>query len=286
MKLDLNRVVSRVAKNVGLVHASLMDSVEVTPQIHRVVVAFNTSDATPSQRYLAIANLFNNQAVPVENSFREIASGYKYTTVGFVSTNTESLPYTEEVAASGQYTAVAGTCNVMIDQSDESLWEVTSSGENKYLVRKSQENLSDLVSLASLKNETAKYKNIPVGEIVSKAVKDEYVAYVDPITCTVKYGYVVAEAEDYFMEDEEQPEPEVEVLDSESLDTVQINPELIVESADLNGNDSDNLPATETASSYDSSNTESMKAYYKQLFQHAPEYYRELEAIINRHSAV
>jgi hypothetical protein len=283
MKLDLNRVISRVSKNVGLIHASLMDSVEITPQIHRVVVAFNTNDATPTQRYMAIANLFENNAAPIENSFREIASGYKYTTVGFISTNTESLPYTEEVAASGKYTAVAGTCNVMIDQSDESLWEVTSSGDNKYLVRKSQENLSDLVSLASLKNEVANYKTIPVDQIVSQTFKGEYVSYVDPVTCSIKYGYVVADAEDFVGEDEA---PEVEVLDSESLDTVQLNPELIVESVFMDGDDCDNLPQTETASSYDSSNNESLKAYYKQMFSYAPEYYKKLEMLINQHSAV
>lgn len=279
---NLERVISKVNDKVGLVHASLLDSTEITPEIHRVVISFNTEESSKAQKYQAIAKLFDYNASPIENSFREIASAHKYTLSGFVAVNNQAIPYTEELASSGKYTAIAGTNNVLIDQDDESLWEVTSSGDNKFLVRKSQENLSELVALASLRNENPNYRKIAVEKTIAKTFTNDYVAYVNPETCLVNYGYVLADANDFYGDEE----PEVEVLDADSMETVKVNPELIVESAFLNGDDEDNLPSTETAASYDTNNKESMKAYYKEMFKHAPEYYKKIEQIINEHSPV
>lgn len=293
-KLNMSKVIAKMSNSVGLVHASLVDSVKVTDNIHKVIVSFNTEEATAEQKYLAIANLFDNNASPIEKSFRELSGTYKPTACGFICVNVESKPFTQEMASSGKYQTLAGNC--MIDKEDESLWEVTSSGNNKYLVRKSQEDLSQLVSLASLKNQTAKYQKTVLSSVINKAFVNDYIAYVDKETATVKYGYVLADLEAYqpSVEDDELPDDfnvdgeddTLEVLDSETQEPVNVEPELVVESAFLNGDDELNLPNSETASQYDSTNKSSMKEYYKQLYSHAPEYYAQLEKIIDGHAVV
>lgn len=291
-RFNVTSALNRVAASVGIIQANLTDEKKITDDIYRVVLCFNTSEGTKREKLLAIAKLFNGHAMPIENSFRALPESYQYSMVGYVSKNNEAIEYTEEMASSGRYKTVAA--NILFDESDESLWEVNSSADNssKFLVRTGMEDLSDLVALAKLKNEVQRNRTINLSSIYNDAFVGEYAAYVDPHSCEVKYGYVIASDCVYSddMQDSEiealNNEPEVEILDRESLSPVKVNPELIVQSANFHGEDEDNLPKTETASEYDMGNKESMKAYYKKLYSYAPEYYAEIDKQINEHAEV
>lgn len=284
-KLNLERVVSKLQDKVSLLQASLHSLEQVTPEISRVVVEFTTDIGNHVDRRMAIASLFKNELVAIPNSFREI-SGYRFTATGFVSAKKEEREYTDEVAASGRYKAIAS--NIMMDSEDESLWSVNSSGDSKYLIRHGEEDLSALVALASLEQRSRTGRVISVSSIVTPPIQaGEYVSYVNPMTLEVSHGYslgyetVIATNED----GEEEEFEELQILDKEANDIINIDPHLVVESAVMNGDDKENMPEEILASMDEYSNSkEGMKEYYKKMFEYSPEYYEMMSRIIDGHA--
>ena len=284
-KLNLSKVVADVQTRINLIQASLHSLEQITPEISRVVVDFTTESGNQIDRRLAIAALFDNQLVAVPNSFREI-SGYQFTATGFVTSKKEEREYTDEVASSGRYKVIAK--NVMMDQEDESLWEVNSSGDSKYLIRHGEEDLSGLVALASLEQRTRSGRSINVASIVVPNISaGEFVTYINPKTCELAYGYAVG-YESVTAKDENDEDVEVDelqVFDRESNDIINVDPHLVVESAEMNGDDLENMPEEERASMDEYSNSkEGMKAYYRKMFEYSPAYYQMMEQIIDGHA--
>lgn len=284
-KLNLERVVSKLQEKVNLIQASLHSLEQITPEISRVVVEFTTESGNQIDRRMAIASLFKNELVAIPNSFREI-SGYRFTATGFVSAKKEEREYTDEVASSGRYKVIAN--NVMMDTEDESLWSVNSSGDSKYLIRHGEEDLSDLVALASLEQRTRTGRVINVASIVSPPIQaGEYVSYVNPNTMEVAHGYAVGyETVLATNEDGEEEEfEELQILDKEANDIINIDPHLVVESAVMNGDDKENMPEEVLATMDEYSNSvEGMKEYYKKMFEYNPAYYEMMSQIIDGHA--
>lgn len=278
-KLNMSRVVARMQATTDLVVASIQDYKEITPNLVKVVVAFNTGDADRSQRFHAIAKLLNGHGRPIDGSFRWIPNSSVHAAVGFVAKNVEVRPY--EAAAASNFKALAS--NLLMDTTDESLWEVHAAGDEKYLARHSEESLSELVAMASLKQDNFRHDSPRLTQLASANVQhSEYVAYVNPQTLELAHGYVLAS------ESESDLDGVVEVIDSESEDRVDVNPELIVESAFLNGSDVEYVRSKQVAVTFNPSQWDAaeMKNYYKQVFNWAPEYLREIEKIIDGHAVV
>ena len=278
-KLDMDRVVARMQAATSLVVASIQDYQEITPDLYKVVVAFNTFESDKKERFDALAKLFNGAARPIENSFRVIAGAKSPAVVGFIARNVEVRPY--EAAAATKYRALAS--NLLMDETDDTLWQVHAAGEDKYLARHSEESLGELVSLASLRQEHYRYDLPRLVHIASTDIQtNEYIAYVNPTTLEISHGYVVAALDG-------DSEGTLPVMDSETQERVNINPETVVESAFLNGGDVEHIKRTKQVAvtySPDSWNAAEMKAYYKQVFSYAPEYLKEIEKIIDSHSVV
>jgi len=280
-KLNMDRVVARMQAATSLIVASIQDYKEISPNLCKVVVAFNTNDADNSQRFNALAALFQGHARPVEGSFRWIPNAAVPAAVGFIARNVEIKPYVAAAAAS--FKAMAS--NLLMDETDNSLWEVHTAGEDKYLARHSEESLAELVALASLKNEHHRHDIPALARLATAdAQSNEYVAYVHPQNLELSHGYVMATDS----ASEEGSEDTMQVVDVESQDRVDLNPELVVESAFLNGSDLEYIRSKQIAVTFspDTWNAAEMKAYYRQVFSYAPEYLRELEKIIDSHSVV
>lgn len=278
-KLNMDRVVARMQAATAMVVASIQDYKEISPNLVKVVVAFNTADCERQEKFEALASLFQGHARPVEGSFRWVPNSNAPVAVGFIARNVDIKPY--EAAAAKNFRAMAS--NLLMDETDDSLWEVHTAGNDKYLARHSEESLSELVALASLKNEHFRHDLPRMAQLASaEAQRTEYVAYVHPQKLELSHGYVIA------TESESDMDGTMQVVDVESQDRVDVNPELVVESAFLNGSDTEYVRSKQVAVTFnpDSWNPQEMKAYYKQVFSYAPEYYAELEKIIDGHAVV
>lgn len=189
MRLDINKVSSAMSKRTGSVTTATLEGHKEVGKVSKVVVSFNREPAQHEAR-IAIAGLFNNKASVVPNSFRRIKDVRgRVTMAGFVSLNVLSQPLTKERA--GQMREIAS--NIMMDNVDESVWKVTESASGqKFVSRNIDEDLAELVAMASMKNISS--DRIPVlCSLDTVSVVNKYVAFINPETATLDYGYQVAD---------------------------------------------------------------------------------------------
>lgn len=264
-RLDRASLLARIKDH--SVTANIHDSEMINDKLAKVVCTFNTV-ATRSEMYLAVAHLFKGLAAPIEGSFRTVQTAGLTAMVGFVAANVEVKPYEKAEVAKMKVMA----SNLLMDKDDESLWQVNSSGNEKYLVRQGHEDLSELVVLAKVRQH-----NVPrLDNLVTTSIqKSEYVSYVHPELCEVKFGYVLASDDD-----------KLEVLPRDEDDSEEISTEMVIESAFLKGSDTQVAVEAGANPPANASDKASMKSYYKEMFSYAPEYYSELEKIIDSHSGI
>lgn len=259
-------IVARFKERASLTAVALRSSHEITDGLARVMITVSNPNASATEVCNAINQQLDGKAQAIPGSFRPMP-GYEArgAAVGFISKNTEVRPVGADELAG--YRVLAG--NMFMDEKDDSLWEARESNGSRFLVRKADESLSELVALASVagRNELV---HLPECASLATAVisSGEYVAYADEETASVRFGYVLSSSDD-----------SMEVLDSESKQTVEVNPELVVESVLMAGHD-------EVASVAAPSNPTKadMLEYYSKLYKHAPAFYAQLEKIINEHS--
>ena len=300
------RVADRLAARVPQVAATITDFRMVSPSLAQVVATFNTIDANRGDLTAAVGRALSNGASPIESSWRSLSSYGAPAMVGFVAVNTETRPY-EEASASKM---VALASNMLMDASDETLWQVQADGSGgKMLCKQSTgENLRALMETARVRAPRAP----KLDTILSSVNKGDFVSYVDPVTATVRHGYVLATD----MEIESVPVGGLDV-DTVGVEAIEIMPlpigpdntsdeatgegnriaerlveedapvlvpsTLVVEAAALNGDDVVN---TEVAAPANASNKQSMKDYYKRMYANTPGYFSQLVKIIDSHAGI
>lgn len=265
-RLNMDRVAAKFAEKAHAVTASIHDYQQITPQLVKVVATFSTLDASETQLNTALARLFGGNARPVEGSFRQLRGSSVPAAVGFVCANTIVKEYDSAEVASMKVLA----SNLLMSAEDESLWEVRSSGNAKYLAKQTQDDLSELVALAKVRSvNTPKLSSIAVASVQ----QSEFVAFVDKATLDMRYGFVVKASEDTMT-----------VVDTEG-DEVEVDNETLVESAFLNGDDKEyaekagiELPAQ--------GDKQAMIDYYREVYSYDKDYADMLVSIINQHAAL
>lgn len=299
-KLNLDKVLASVQNKVSIENAHIHDIVQISDNLYHVTAHFNVSDKfTSSQKLrIALANALEHKAVPIRGTFRKIASKHPLAVAGFVSTVPESIEFTDEVASSGRFVAVASAkSNVMLDTQDEQMWEVSAHGDKKYLVRNMEEDLSHLVTLAS--NSQRKIRSSG-SDVISAAIQlpefnlGDVVSYVDQETASVKFGRIVgtitASYEDEDGNEEEMEDLEVIELDGDEKEmaSVQVSPYAVICAAEIDEDEDlelDEDTKAETAALSEKS-TEELKAYYAKLYGQFPKYYAEIEETINENAVM
>lgn len=262
--LDVAKVLSNLEKRMPRVVANVHDHKEITPRLFKVITTFNTMKARHEELLAAISTCLGNLGTPIEGSFRVIASAGMPCAVGFVVANRVVRDYNEQ-AESANYRVMAA--NILMDKADESLWELRQVGNDKYLTRQSEEDLAELIVMAKTRN-----VNVPsLRHIASSPVgNNEFVAYVSAAHEDMRYGYVVAS---------EDQKVTVQPTEGESE---EVHSEQIVESAFMKDADKEIREAVGAAANPSDKST--MEDYYRKMFSYAPEYFRELKAIIDSHS--
>lgn len=272
--IDYAKMKRRVTAKVGQAVAKLYDFEPVTAsvkegkaEVFKVVATFSGFSETPAKKDLfnALASATDCKAAPIENSFRKIPSSNSY--VGFMAKNYEVRVYEPEgmrVLAS----------NLLMDETDNSLWEVRSNDDAKFLVRQQEDDLSDLVALASVKVANRNLE-VPVLSSLSTPVarENEVAAYVDEKTLEVSYGIILAANEE-----------EAQIINMETKEVANVKAEYIIELASFDYKETQKefsavaVPEIETASS--------MEDYWFKVYGQFPEFWAEFKKILEDRAVV
>lgn len=253
-EFNLDRAVARVRLNTVNLHDYRM----VNDEVARVVVSY-TGNPTPAELFHSMSGMFKGLASPVRNSFRKLTES---SAVGFVCSNREVRQY--DAADSTKYRVLAS--NMLMDNDDESLWSLHEGASGAYLTRKGNEDLSELVH-ASMHRRSG---TPMLSSVLSAVVADrEFVAFVNPVTASMDYGYVV-----------DRGDESLAVLSVESKEVAKVDPQLVVHSAALMGSDEEVYGHRLVAAA----DKQSMVDYYTKAYGHAPEYLAKLIDLINQHA--
>lgn len=258
--------IDRIASKLSSFRFSVNDYQIVSPTLAKVVLNMSGNPDSPITIRTAIAKLFKNQASAVENSFRwATRQGDIKTAVGFVKANVDVREF-EEAEASGKYRVMSA--NLLMDNDDRSLWEVREGAQTKYLARQGNEDLTELVHLA-----TARVTGSPrLMQIASgvPATKD-FLAFVDTETEEVRYGFAVSAAVD----------SKVTVVATDDESTVEVAESNIIDVFEL---DSEECARLSTTAAADGLSKEAMIEYYKKAYSYSPEYIAEIIKMIDQHA--
>lgn len=254
-QLNMARVASKLSAKGDFVVANIHDSTSLAGgRLYRVVVS--CVEGTKERMGQAIALALKNEASVVADSFRPLP--YENTYVGFVVPNTQVRDYNPTVLSTMQELS----SNMLMDQADESIWTVQSSGDAKYLCRQSDEDLSELIQTARVRK-----PGIPsVSQVVASVSGEEleYAAFVDPSKAALRFGFIV-----------ETAGTTVTILARDTDKLIKMDKQFIVESADLSGKFEEL-----------SSDNKEMMDYYRQVYNYDPKFLKMIENIIKERSSL
>lgn len=245
------------------VTATIVGHTTINSNLEKVMVRFNKKGTKDNYR-TAMAKVLSDRATPVMGSFRSVA-GASLTSIGIISNNPTIVPY--DTVAHASYKAITANC-LMAD--DESLWDVVDTDAGKVLVRQAEEDLSDLVAMASVRD-----VSVPTMSTIANvgAQAQEFVTYVHPVTHTLRHGFVV-------QSNEADPIVVIPVEDTEEEDIIPTE-DLIVESRFLPTTAFEGIAAVP-----ERLNKERLKEYYQQVYEYSPEYLQEFLDVIDNNSVL
>lgn len=152
-----------------------------SPVLAKVLVSY-TGKMHKDEMKEMLAERLGHAAIPVAASFKKLREGLA---VGFIRANRMvRTPSNKELKAS--YRVMSS--NILMDNSDRSLWEVKEGATGRFLARHDQEDLQALVeSSVQRRSDLPGLRNISI----AAATKSEVVAFVDA-DGDVDHGFAVA----------------------------------------------------------------------------------------------
>lgn len=250
-----------LANKINTFSLRLQDYEMVTPSLARVILAYTGAPPVKEEIRANITRLLNGMAAPVEGSFRILGHPEQKVVLGFVYSASDVRDYDEQnmkVMAS----------NLLMDKADESLWEVRSGNTGKYLVKQGDEDLSELVHLAMVRQ-----TSMPVLAQVAMAstIKREFATFVDAKSQEVMHGFVV---------EVNGPKLTVAVYEDEGK-PVEIEEAQIVEVSNL---DDEVRPTYSKMAPEVAASKTALVEYYKKAYGYDPAYVQLIINMINQHS--
>jgi hypothetical protein len=259
-----NLDIDALASKLNSFTLSVNDYEMVSPTLARVMISYTGETPRMHEETRAgIAKLFDGHATPVAESFRKVCAGV---ITGFVKASREVREFDPESVTAGKMKEMAA--NLLMDKSDETLWEKRSGASGDYLIRQGEEDLSQLVHLAMHRQAGqptfAALASMP-------AESKEFAAFVSPESEEVEHGYVVASADN-----------KMTVIPFGAEEAVEVQTANLVEVIHMDGEDMRAL-GTEMAAEV-ASDKSAMIEYYRKAYGYAPDYVQKIIDMINQHS--
>jgi cytochrome c551/c552 len=236
---------------------NITDHKMVTPSLAKVIVSF-TGDIDHEDFRNHVAAKLKGLAAPVANSFKKISAGVA---VGFVKANKQVvMPDPKSLKAS--YRVMAK--NVLMSEEDKTLWDVRSGAAGTYLVRRGEEDLSELVQAATYhRNDVPRVANVTI----AKAAANELVAYVGD-DGSIDHGFALATSDS-----------KVRVLSVARGHAMEVAYEQVVSIYPV---DVKKSVQAAVVASLTPAEKQSAIAYYKRLYSYAPDYLQQVIQQINQ----
>ncbi len=257
--------------------AQLHDSQVINPNLAKVLVTFNTEETTREKNFYAIASLFCGNAAPIECSFRRLPISSAFAAVGFIRKNTEVRSL--DTASLKKYRVMAG--NLLLDENDNSLWELKGDQNSRYIARQSDENLADLIQHAGVIRHNGMGGVVNLASLVTDVrQRGEFIGYISPNTLEYASGLLLNETpagmEIYDPVDDETEITPVDTLVESSF----IDWKSIAREADIRTPKS--AYASISGSPVSASTKSELKNYYKEVYSYNPEYLQKIYEIIDQ----
>lgn len=248
--------------NLSSATVAITDFKMQSPSIAKVIISYTGKQNKESIRAALLAKM-ENQAAPVENSFRIVKANVTGgIAVGFLRANREVRVVENDKQLRASYRALGS--NIMMDQNDKTLWEVKEAGGNKYLARHGNEDLSELVQAS-----VHKRADIPGirALAMAKAARHELVAFVSA-SGDMDYGFAIGTRDDA-----------VRVVSSTLQTAVAVDYNMVTFMAPVPVPKAVHKRITEAGISREDKNQQ--VEYYRKLFGYAPEYLSEVIDMVN-----
>ena len=265
---DLDRVASQLARFTVSVH----DYTMVSPTVARVILSHTGTVPTQEEIRQKISACFENNAAAIAGSFRQLtANGDIKSAIGFVKMSREVRPFDEnEIKASAENFKVMAS-NLLMQKSDNSMWEIKSGASGKYLAKQTNDDLRELIHLAhNPVNSLPRFSAI--ASLASITQPREFAAYVDLDAEEVMHGFVVASNDE-----------SLTILSRETGETVEVAANQLIQVQDLEGEEQIALTASPEMQNF-GQDAAGMIAYYKLAYRHSPEYVQKLIDMIGQHA--
>lgn len=272
-----DRVLARMGDTSNLQRVRIEDQAPVAKAagLFRVLVAFTDRSLTPAQMGHQVAAAFNNDLSVVPRSFRQVhdpRQGYgggPLRALGFVRANTVTMPYQTALASGMRFMTIAR--NVLMSESDESLWDVTDDGQ--ITRRNTVDDMTAAVQVAS--GHRSGHRLASVASVRQTYNDIAYVAYASTRTNDLAHGFVLGELDDgdrmvVYSDDG----VEDEIGNDQVIETASPSEGLKEIAAEIPSIGT--LPMGQGAAS--------LRAYYERLYAHAPEYMAMLNEEIDGRS--
>ena len=260
---DIDAAIARINTSTVNIH----DYELMTPTLAKVIVTYTGDLPRHEELRSQISTLFKGFAAPVVASFRKLDRiGNKNAVIGFVKSVVEIRTLESANAEGGKMRAIAS--NLLMDETDKSLWEIKTGSTGQYIARQGNDDFKELVGLA-----TARVKGVPtLNQIaMSSTETKEFAAYVCPVSEEVMHGYVVASNND-----------EIEVVPFGDSDaSIKVQEANLIEVINLDGEDQNTLGRMSQSAGVDKN---AMIEYYKKAYQHSPDYVQKIIDQINQHA--
>ena len=173
-------------KGINVNTVSVTDFEMVAAKLARVVVAY-TGKHTMDSISAELSKQLKYAAAPVEASFRKVKEGVL---IGFVRANIAVRVVEDEQELRANYRVMSS--NIMMDNSDKTLWDLKQGKGGTYLARHGNEDLSELVSLAaSHRSDVPNLRKITT----AKASRGEFVAFASA-SGDMDYGFCTRTGDD------------------------------------------------------------------------------------------
>lgn len=238
-----------------------------SPTLAKVVI----STTGPVDREFIKSELsrkLGGQAIPVAASFKQVTPNQA---VGFIRANKAVRTVSDKELLSA---STAGSnyvkmgANVLMDKTDDSLWEVKTGASGRYLTRQDQEDLTALVASATQRRtDVARLSQITI----AKAAAQELVAFVD-MDGDMDYGFATATNDE-----------RVRVVSFKRRTPVEASYTNVVSITPVA------VPAAihkQVLASMTPAEKSNANAYWEKLYYWAPDYLRQIQEDVNQGTVV
>jgi len=231
------------------------------PHLAKVVVATTGNPSKEEIRQL-LAEKFNFQATPVENSFRKLTAN---SAVGFLRANRE-IRVVEKAELRASYRIMSS--NIIMDNKDKTLWEVKSGAAGEYLVRCGNEDLSELVEANVYSKATGHPKVHQIS--IDRGRPAELAAYVTP-NGDIDYGFVLKANSEKTL-----------VLSASTKTPVKVSNEMVAGfyQPEIDAETRQTIGTQLRANGLKPGTKLELEQYYRALFSYAPDYLAKVISII------